>query len=107
VVVVAFAMAAEALISNNAYMTSICIRLLLTCNQSLTQFARQSITIGGQSIVGTRRHTPRLALPAGTAPRPSRGFGARPCGLSIESAAESDQNVKRAPITGAVLFLFK
>ena len=105
-VVVALAMAAAALISNNAYMTSICIRLLLTCSESLTQFARQSITIGGEAL-SVLADTPRLALPAGRAPRPSRGFGACPCGLSIESAAESDQNVKRAPITGAVLFLFK
>lgn len=105
-VVVALAMAAEALISNNAYMTSICIRLLLTCSQSLTQFARQSITIGDKAL-SVLADTPRRALPAGTAPRPSRGFDARPCGLSIESAAESDQNVKRAPMVGAVLLLLR
>jgi hypothetical protein len=97
-------MAAEALILNNAYMTSICIRLLLTCSPSLTQFAPQSIIIGGKEL-SVLADTPRL--PAGTAPHQSLSLAARPCGFSIESTAESHQNVKRAPITGAVLFLFK
>jgi len=30
-----------------------------------------------------------------------------PCGLSIEPAAKNHQNVKRAPIVGAVLFLLR
>jgi hypothetical protein len=47
-------------------------------------------------VLGGRRHLANRAVQV---------LG--PCGLSIGSAAESDQNVKRAPITGAVLFLFK
>jgi hypothetical protein len=47
---------------------SIWIRLLLTCGESLTQFARQSITIGAKRIVGispTRIRKPRKVFPAG------------------------------------------
>jgi hypothetical protein len=103
-------MAAEALISNNAYMTSICIRLLLTCRQSLTQFAHQSITIGAKALSALAdtpsRFAAKLSVDGDTSPI-ERSRCSPLVGLSIASAAESDQNVKRAPTTGAVLFLFK